>query len=180
MVLGHTRFVVTLAAVAFATSSAAQDICVECSGPDMTYRCTVKDAGRVQHIRGSGKAIEFVCITELARAGSHKSCKVGTGYSGPCIGHPREIDVSKAGEPVILGAQPPETGATLDGPARAAAEVQKKADQPETLEQLARETVTKSKEQWSQADNNMKKAGDAVGGAIKKSWHCLATLFTKC
>ena len=65
--------------VAAASSVAvAQGVCVDCAEPDRNYRCTVKDAERVQHIRGSNRAVEVLCISEVARAGGHKSCRVNT------------------------------------------------------------------------------------------------------
>lgn len=166
---------VLLLAAAGISPALAQELCIECAGPDVTYRCSVKDSERVAHIRGSGKALEFVCISELARAGGHKSCKVGTGYSGPCIGQPRTIDLSKSGDDVITvtGRPAPAPGDQAAGqpPPEGDAAAQQKKGPPQTLVELARE---------SGADESMKKAGQAVGGALKKSWSCLSSLFTDC
>lgn len=166
----------------WAGGAMAQDICVECSGPAARYNCSIKDAGRVQNVRGSGRAFEFVCLTELARAGKHDSCRISTGFTGACIGEPREIDVTKTGDDVVVGGTPqpsPAVGTGVPPPAPGVGEAKKKGP-PETLEQLARETVAQSKQQLSEADEGLKKAGEAVGGALKKSWSCLTTLFKEC
>jgi hypothetical protein len=160
--------------------ASAQGVCVECREPDRNYRCSIKDAERVQGIRGSAKAIEFLCIQEIARANGHQSCRAGTSYAGPCIGQAYDIDLSKAAPPdgdqatkqPMPGAPDPEAPASVAVPAR--------KGPPQTLEEVARETVSKSKEQISAADENMKKAGDAVGGAVKKTWNCVASLFSRC
>jgi hypothetical protein len=62
---------------------------------------------------------------------------------------------------------------------------------PRTLEELARKSVEQSTDQLQSAGKTVKdtaktagqqieKAGDAVGGAVKKTWTCLASLFTNC
>ncbi len=166
----------------------AQGVCVECKGPERGYRCTVKDAERAQQFRGGQRALEFLCISEIARTGGHQSCRVSTGYSGPCIGQPHEIDVTQLGNDNVVGGRPqgvedeaPEAlaGAAV-GPANAQAKGPVKKGPPETLEELARETVAKSKAQLSNADEGVKKAGSAVGGAVKQTWDCLASLFKRC
>ena len=161
-------------------AAVAQNICVDCLGPDRSYRCTVKDGERAQQFRGGQRALEILCISELARSGGHQSCRVNTSFAGPCIGQHQEIDVARAGadffaggKPVGQEAVPEETRATepISPP---------KKGPPQTLEELARETVAKSKEQFSAADESVKKAGHAVGGAVQKTWDCVASLFQRC
>ena len=172
---GQAIVVALLVGVASTTAS-AQGVCVECQEPDRNYRCTVKDAERVQHIRSSGRALEYLCISDLARAGGHKTCRVNTSYSGPCIGHHHEIDLAKAApDGVVIGKPPEQEGAAVPPPATPA-----KKGPPQTLEELARDTMSKSKEQISEADQKVRKAGDAVGGAMKKTWDCLTSLFNRC
>lgn len=161
-------------------SAAAQGVCVECKGPDQTYRCTIKDGEKVQNIRGAGRATEYICMTEMARAGSHQSCRVSTSYAGPCIGTAREIDLAKINLPAApaTGQAAPEGQAQAPGqPAVAQPE---NNGPPKTLEELARNTVSKSKEQMAAADENMRKAGGAVEGTLKKTWNCVASLFSRC
>lgn len=161
-------------------SAAAQGVCVECKGPDQTYRCTIKDGEKVQNIRGAGRATEYICMTELARAGSHQSCRVSTSYAGPCIGTAREIDLAR----INLPAAPATDQAAPEGQAQAAGQPAiaqpENTGPPKTLEELARNTVSKSKEQMAAADETMRKAGGAVEGTLKKTWNCVASLFSRC
>lgn len=165
---------------AFVASAAmAQEICVSCKEPDRGYRCSVKDSEKVKNVRGSRRAIEFLCVSEIARAGGHRSCSVGSNFSGPCIGQDIEVDLAKAAPDgqAELGVDPdrPEGGSPAPGARQAAP-----SGPPQTLEELARDTMSKSKEQISAADEKMRKAGDAVGGTMKKTWDCLASLFSRC
>jgi hypothetical protein len=174
----------TAAVVLFSGAATAQEVCVACKGPDRGYRCTVKDGDRVKHVRGAQKGIEFLCLSELARAGGHESCRVSTGYSGPCIGHPYEIDVAQVVRDNVVLGRPPEVdagaaGAAVAVPAKPQATPAKKGP-PETLEQLARETLEKSKNQLSNADESVRKAGGAVTGAMKQTWECIASFFKRC
>lgn len=177
-----------MAVVLLTGPAVAQGVCVECKGPERGYRCNVKDAERAQQFRGGQRALEFLCISELARVGGHESCRVSTGYSGPCIGQPHEIDVAQLGKDNVIGGKPPVAEvdalegpeATAVAPSNPQAKGLGKKGPPETLEELARETVSKSKAQLSNADEGVRKAGSAVGGAVKQTWECLASLFKRC
>ena len=176
------------ATVLLAGNAMAQGVCVECKGPDRGYRCTVKDAERAQQFRGGQRALEFLCMSEIARVGGHQICRVSTAYSGPCIGQPHEIDMAQLGKDGVIGGKPPgmEDGTAMApggmaiAPVDAQAKGSAKKGPPETLEELARETVSKSKAQLSNADEGVRKAGSAVGGAVKQTWECLASLFKRC
>jgi hypothetical protein len=166
------------------SASALAAVCVQCSGPEATYRCAVKDSQHVNRIRGSSRALEFVCITELAKAGGHQSCRAGNSFAGPCIGEERLIDLAASGDGAVAGGgraggAPAETGAPPQNSPRATGG---KSDHkpPQTLEELARITVSKSKKQIAEADEKVQEAGSAVGKALKKSWACLSSLFTEC
>ena len=170
-------------AVSLAGTVAAQEVCVECSGPGASYKCSVKDGERLGQSRNGGRALEYVCITELAKAGGHESCRASRDFAGPCIGRERVLDLARpAGQSAVVV----EPGAEVGEPAVAAPK-----PPPNTLEELARDTVAKSKEQLGEADQKMKdaaknagvhieKAGSAVGDVVKKSVGCLVSLFTKC
>jgi|LNFM01.2.fsa_nt_gb hypothetical protein len=174
-----TAIAASITAALASGSAIAQGVCVECKSPDQTYRCSIKDSEKVQNVRGVGRATEYVCMTELARLGSHQSCRVSTSYSGPCIGIAQELDLAKltpATTPspgqMAPDGKPLSSEAPLPQPA--------KTGPPKTLEELARNTVSKSKEQISAADESMRKAGGAVEGTLKKSWDCVVSLFSRC
>ena len=179
----------TISFLALATAAHAQEACVECSSPAATYKCSVKDAQKLGSSRNVERALEYVCITELAKAGRHESCRVTREFAGPCIGQARLLDLSKQSD---QSAVVPEAGAS-DAQAGAQQPAQKPAgtQPPRTLEEMARETVAKSKQQMSENDqklkdaaksagNEIEKAGTAMGDAVKKTFGCLVTLFTKC
>lgn len=173
-----TRFGPLLVALAFAVPAAAQEVCVTCSDPDVSYKCSVKDSEKASQIRGAGKAIEFLCITELARAGGHRSCRASRDYVGPCLGQQRVIDVTRPSEPPVQGQQADGDAAETDGTIEARRNAANQV--PRTLEEMARESAAKSKQQLDAADQSMKqaakdagktldKAGAAVGDAVKKT-----------
>ena len=171
-------------------SVAGAETCVVCTTPAATYRCAIEGADRVAQYRGSDRVLDYVCITELAKSGGHASCSVGRNPGGICMGELKVLragDALAAAEAAIGEAGPgpgpghPQTGQPTppaDGP-------------PRTLEELARQSVEQSGDQLQSAGKAVKdtaksagqqieKAGDAVGGAVKKSWTCLASLFTNC
>ena len=163
----------------------AQEVCVACSEPEATYKCTVKDADRAANIRGVGRALEYLCITELARAGGHYSCRASREYAGPCIGQPRLIELGKAPDPPPGAAQGQGQGQQADGAAidpNAPVDATQKGGKrpPRTLEEMARESAEKSKQQLESVDQSFKKAaqdtgktlentGAAMGEAVKKT-----------
>jgi hypothetical protein len=61
-------------------SAAAQEYCVTCTEPDAKYRCVV--AGTAPD--GQARRGQLLCITEVAKLGSHASCSVGAMNAGPC------------------------------------------------------------------------------------------------
>ena len=175
-----------LAVQFLAGPASAQEACVECSSPAATYKCSVKDAQKLGSSRNLERALEYVCITELAKAGRHESCRVTREFAGPCIGQARLLDLSKQSD---QSAVVPEAGST--SVPQPAAQQPAGPQPPRTLEELARETVAKSKQQMTENDqklkdaaksagNEIEKAGTAVGDAVKKTFGCLVTLFTKC
>ena len=174
-------------AVSLPGQARAQEVCVECAAPGATYKCSVKDAARLGSSRNAERAIEYVCITELAKAGRHESCRVTREFQGPCIGQARLLDISKQSDQSAVVPETNAAGGSQNAQPREPAGPQP----PRTLEELARETVSKSKQQLGEADQKMKdaaqsagnqieKAGAVVGDAVKKSVGCLLTLFTKC
>lgn len=174
--LGATALIAALPTVA-----AAQAVCVDCADPERNYKCTVKDADRVQNVRGIGRGFEFLCISEIARANGHRSCRVNTTFAGPCIGQPYEIDLARSGAGNANAAPPPgEAPADEAAKASAPAAAPTKKGPPQTVEELAKDTMASSKKQLSVVDEKMREAGSAVGNAVKKSWDCLTSLFKGC
>lgn len=51
---------------------------------------------------------------------------------------------------------------------------------PRTVEELARRATESSKENLNKAGDAVKQAGEAVTGAVKKTWECLSSLLSDC
>lgn len=162
-----------LFAAALLASGAAHatEICVSCSGPEAVYRCTVDQSADVEAYRYGKRVLQFVCITELARQGNHGKCRVQRG-EGACIGIERSVALTAPleSEGAAVTPETPEAD-SLD--AAQQPQEEPKSGPPKTVEELARRTASSSKEQFQ-------KTGDAVGGAMKKSWDCLKSWFTQC
>ena len=168
--------------------AAAADVCVVCSGPDATYRCTVDQLGSIERYRNGDRVLQFMCISELARAGGHTKCRVSRDPSSVCAGEARTIGLSDL-EAALANARansPPDAGS---GPGAAPEPVQ--GGPPKTVEELARRTTEASSEQLkkagevvsgsaSSAASRLEKAGDAVGGAVKNTWRCVTSFFKQC
>jgi hypothetical protein len=159
-----------------------------CTTPSATYRCAIEGTERVAQYRGSSRVIQYLCITELAKIGGHASCSVGRNTGAACIG---ELKVLRADEALAAAEAVVRDGNPPPGPPQTEPGPPPGSGPPRTLEELARRTVEQSGDQFQNAGKTVKdsaksagqqieKAGDAVGGAVKKTWTCLTSLFTNC
>jgi hypothetical protein len=180
---------IAVPAIAFlAQPATAQETCVVCTTPAATYRCAIEGSERVAQYRGSTRVMQYLCITELAKLGGHASCSVGRGSGAACMGELKVLradDALAAAEAVVRDGNPP------PGPPQNEPGPPSGSGPPRTLEELARRTVEQSSDQFQNAGKTVKdtaktagqqieKAGDTVGGAVKKTWSCLTSLFTNC
>lgn len=120
------RTAILVAALAIVGPAAAADVCVSCTGPDVTYRCSVKNADTIAGLAGD-KALEKICRKVLKNTGSHASCSVRKG-DGPCPGTPKMVgwdDVKEAAAVEAEGALPDKGG---DKSAKPKAEAKKPAE----------------------------------------------------
>lgn len=158
-----------------ATTAAAQEACVVCSDPATVYRCTVEKSEKLSRFGIAGeKAVQTVCIKELARQGGHASCAVRRDTSmANCDGVVREISLAsllEAAPEQPQPASPPQEAAPAPLPAKP---VDAKDAPPRTMQELAERTGQQSKQQ-------LKSVGDSVGNAASKTWGCLSSFFTRC
>jgi len=146
--------------------ASAQEICVACAKPDATYRCQIAGADGAGAIKHADRVAQFVCISELARQGGHASCAVRRDGFSSCLGDVKVVNLATAGkdqsavEAQAINAEKPPAAAPETGP-------------PKTMLDLAKRTGAASKEQ-------MDKTGEAVGGAMRKTWDCLTSIFSRC
>jgi len=68
-------------------TATAQELCVKCTEPEMTYRCNVEPGS----VGAGGLSIQLYCIRELARMGGHASCSVKRQSQATCDGEPRTL-----------------------------------------------------------------------------------------
>lgn len=158
----------------------AEEYCVTCAGPEATYRCEVEGTPAGQ---GSDPRSQLQCITALAQSGGHESCAVSRAGTEPCDGvlkviAPSTLDVPpEAADQANVEMPAPAEPAPPDAAAGA-------AEPPRTVEELAKSTVQSSKAGLEKAGEAVvggaKGAGSAVGTAAKKTWDCLASLFSDC
>lgn len=168
--------IATMLLIATTSFAAAQEVCVVCSGPQATYRCTVEKSDRLTRLGTfNDKAVQAVCTKELARQGGHSSCTARRD-AGPCDGIVRELSLASivdgAAEKLQPAAGAPSAPAApappVAPPDNKAAEAPKEGP-PRTVEELAKRTSEQSKK-------NLQGVGDAAA----KTWGCVASLFTKC
>lgn len=151
----------------------ADDVCVACTEPARTYRCRVAEAEGRPAFKGAGKLAQVVCIAELAKRGGHAACSVRRDGLSSCLGDVAVVDASALAAiaaPAAGPAQPPVDGADV---ATAAPTKPKTDAPPATVVELAKRTGEASKRQFETA-------GETVGGAMKKTWRCISSLFSGC
>lgn len=180
-------------AFSIADAAIALEYCVTCEGPPAMYRCVVDGTEE-----GAGKdaSVSLFCISQMAARGGHETCAVSRGAPFPCPGltavveQPRNLPTpppSHAAEPATDQtdhAAPSEADGTNTT-------AKKPAKVPRTVEELAGQTVTSSKEGLKQAGDAIggtaKKAGEqignagsVIGNAASKTWGCITSLFSAC
>lgn len=166
-------------------------LCVVCSEPSASYSCVIAEAGDPYLLRGGERAVQFVCVTELAKLGGHASCRVRRDFSTHCDAPQRVVSVKGLAEPAPAPAAAPQgadpnAGGDPKTPATAGVAAQSAQQQgpPQTLEELAKRTAAGSgdalKKTGTAVVDGAKSAGSAVGGALQQTWTCVTSLFTSC
>jgi hypothetical protein len=186
-----------------ATGFAAQaaEYCVSCVSPDVSYRCEVGGPDAKADPRGW-----LLCITELARTGGHESCSVERNAAPPCPGVHKVLAAPEGppveAPPVEAAVPPPDPPPKLPNDAAAVEKAGANKKGPRTVEELASDTYDASKDGLKKAGESVSssaqkageavtdtaksagekigEAGSAVGGAAKKTWDCLKSLFQDC
>jgi len=172
----HTRFSLVAAPTliwALAVGAAAQEYCVTCTGPDASYRCVI--GGDVTASTRSSRG-QFLCITELAKAGGHASCSAARGQATPCAGETRTV-MFPADDPgaAPLAEMPP--AASPMAPAEGLAP----APMPPPAQQQAQPSAPHDPQAPGAAPTDpAEPAGDAVTNSMKKTWKCITSLFGDC
>ncbi len=193
---------VTMSGIA-ATAVSANGYCVACSGPDATYRCTVKG---MPEGMPADPVSQIACVKQLATAGGHERCSIEKFSQENCNGPEkvvagRSVSDGPVDAPLATpsGIEPAEQAAAPDKPDTSNAakpdrgkdHAEKPNQPPRTVEELTKNSVETTKENLGKAGEavsdtakktgeQIENAGSAIGNAAKKSWTCLASLFSDC
>lgn len=160
-----------------------QEVCVECSEPLTVYKCSIEKSDKIRHFGNSERIIRYGCVKALAKLGNHSSCRASQTSKGTCDGKPVQLtvnDLLKIPEPTetTLSGGGNRTPVTNQGEQAPAGQAQKSDGPPRTMKELAENAF--SKQGLQDAGKSVNEAGKAVGGAVKKTWDCLTSLFSGC
>ncbi|MEQ8825361.1 MAG: hypothetical protein RIC14_13405 [Filomicrobium sp.] len=184
-----------------AVPATAQEACVTCDAPFAIYRCQVDSPDLVP-----SSPVQFLCIKELAKRFGHQTCSVMRKSGTDCAGEVVVVtpaDALPAAPPQDFAEHPDDVpGPVTPGEQEAidAAEREKGPDQvaepsepgpPETVEDLAKQTVAASEKGLKNAGKTVadaakntgktiEKTGEAIGSAAQKTWKCLSSFFGDC
>ncbi len=170
-------------------NAADTTICVVCTDPDQTYRCS---ALREDGTPGNS-GYQFLCISEIAREMGHRSCAVRRQNIKDCDGIEKVVSYREnSPADTIPGAVPRDpaispgdnTGVPADAAGGDTAGNDGNDEEPKTLLELTDQTVKNSQEQIKKTGETIsgatkatgrkisdaaKKTGSTVGGAVKKT-----------
>lgn len=140
------------------------------------YRCVI-DGARP----GGSQPLQMLCATAMAKEGRHGTCSVKGGTVFDCNGPVKRVSWAAYNEPPAKPAVPetpkPQSGKTpglVDDP----------GEPPRTVEEMAKRASQQTGEQVKKANEDLKNQaqslGQKVGDTTKKTWQCIASLFTRC
>lgn len=138
----------------------AGEICVKCTAPAQTYRCTVAGEGAPADLRRQG----FYCASRIAADEDHDTC-AAVRREKQCSGEPRRY-VYDASAPVPQVLEP-----RRDDEAPASGRAKRKDGPPETMVELTRETARQTEESLEEAADETvettRGVGEQVGDAVQ-------------
>ena len=138
----------------------AQEYCVACTEPPAVYRCVIEGARP-----GGSQPLQMLCITAMVKEGQHGTCGVKGGTVFDCNGPVKRVPWAAFNDPR------PEQEPAKTPPSQSAAKDRNQP--PDTVEEMARRANENTAQQ-------AKDLGQTVGDTTKKTWRCIASLFTRC
>jgi hypothetical protein len=159
---------------ALVAQAEAQEFCVACTGPSAMYRCIIEGA------RPGGKQpLQTLCATAMAKEGPHAACSIKGGTVFDCTGPVKRVSWAAYNEPAAKAAT-----RETPKPQVAPAPANNPEQPPRTVEEMAKRANQKTAEQLKKNNEDVKDKvesfGDKVGDTTKKTWRCIASLFTHC
>ena len=137
----------------------AQEYCVACSEPSAVYRCVIDNAQP-----GGAQPLQVLCVTALTKAGGHAQCALKRGTVFDCNGPVKRVPWTATGI---------DTPAPLPAPKPPQEVASDPKEPPKTVQELA-DRANK------QTTEDVKKAGETFKDNAKKTFECVASLFSKC
>jgi hypothetical protein len=157
-----------------ATAAHAQEYCVACTGPNAVYRCII-DGARP----GGSQPLQTLCTTAMAKEGQHTTCSLKGGTVFDCNGPTKRVSWAAYNDPNAKGPAPELPKAQAAQPPTSDPN-----QPPATVEEMAKRANQKTAEQLKRANEDVKDKvetlGEKVGDGTKKTWRCIASLFTRC
>jgi hypothetical protein len=173
--MGHIGCAAALALLAAGAAPAgmavAQEYCVVCSEPYGLYRCVIDGA----QPRG-GQSLQMLCVTAMAKDGGHATCSVKRATVFECDAAVKRVpwaalDSGQRQDGATAGVPQPSPASPRNAPVDAAPP--SPSAPPQTVVDLAKQANEQAVEQ-------VKKAGDTMKEATKKTWDCMLSFFTRC
>lgn len=164
-----------------------QQFCVKCADPNQTYVCQIDTTQPVARADG----LQLYCIVQTSKEGGHRSCAVDNTPIGSCAG---ELKSYTFAAPLA----PPGTRATIGqdqqnytSDPEAVEAPAPREDKPATLVGASRRGIQSTGQAVGSAARGMgnaagkvgsatKKTGSAVGGATRRAYDCVRSLFREC
>lgn len=171
-----------LAALCAALASAqAGEICIRCTGPEQTYRCSVLGADAPADQRRLG----FFCASRIAQDEDHATC-AAVRKEKQCQGAPRSyVYDATARVPGPLADERTEDQASeheQDGPPRTVVDLTRETARQteESLEKAADRTVETTRTIGERVRDAAEGTAGAVENATRATIRCIGSLFDDC
>ncbi len=149
----------------------AQEYCVACTGPTGMYRCIIEGARP-----GGSQPLQMLCVTAMAKEGQHAACSVKGGTVFDCTGPVKRVPWANYNAPAPKGT----AQEALQPKAQAPPPATDPNQPPRTVEEMAKRANQQTAEQIKKTNDDVKGKVEAFGDTTKKTWHCIASLFTRC
>lgn len=158
-------------AAAPAMGQTERTLCVRCSEPERTYKCTVRLPAGIR----PGRSLKLLCVYQLAKDGGHASCSVRSGGGESCTGEPVILSYSPGATEAEAGAgavavapgsgAPPAAAPSTVGSAASSDASGSRAPgtgEPKTVVEWGDRVVKSSRKR-------IESVGDSVTGAAKRT-----------
>ncbi len=155
-----------LIATTLAHDAIADATCVICYDPPGVYRCQVSTANMTQQGH-------LACLQQIAAEGGHGSCSIRRGMTASDCDGPIKT--------IVGPAAPIQTPSIAKGGSAApASEAPASGEPPRTVAEAARRAKNNADSQLKATEEQLRSSGEKTGGALKRSWDCMLSLFKKC